>query len=205
MNEPYKLYKELLNQKYKKSGDCVDWSIVTSVKNKEIKLFFQGSTEKRDWINNFDFPSKVYKKQESVIRVARGWGNAYKSCNDIVMDALTNQINKYPEFSVLIIGHSYGGAMAILAAEDLYFRTKKKSDVITFGSPKVVKDNATKDYIKSCVSIIQQYANVNDFVPMIPFFFKQVNKIEIDKKVFGGIFNTVKYHLMYGDEKIYKT
>lgn len=75
--------------------------------------------------------------------VAKGWADAYKSANDLIMEKLISVLK--PDYNVEICGWSYGGAVALLAAEDFYFRTKIKPDVITFGAPKPLFGNKTKN------------------------------------------------------------
>ncbi|MBR5932387.1 MAG: hypothetical protein IK002_00215 [Treponema sp.] len=209
MMEPWELWKEIYFSEYTVSGDCVDWTVKVYDDEKTVRLLFQGSNDKHDWINNFNFPVKPYKKQENTLWVAGGWANAYTSCNEIIMEKFIETINKYSDknYSTEICGYSYGGALALLAAEDLCFRTKIKAHVTTFGAPKPLFGKKTFNYVKSCVLSAKQYANVNDFIPyLVPFYgYRMLNKIKVgDKFCIFKLFHTNKYHLAYGDPSIYE-
>ena len=202
--KPNELFDLVFDISYKNVGDDVDYCIF--VKEEKIYLAFEGSRTKRDWQNNLNFPRKIYKKQYSCLKAARGWGDAYKSCNNIVMEELISVMDDYPFFPVVIIGHSYGGAMAVLAAEDLHYRTRTMPSVITFGAPKCLFGNKSKKYVKSCCVEITQYQHVHDIVPRMPPFsgYHSVNVkwVGKDRWKFWEIFKPY-YHVSYGDENLY--
>lgn len=165
-----------------------------------LYLLFQESTSKKDWEINFDFPVKVYKKQENTILAHRGFVKAWKSCNDIIMDnfikAITDEykmINK-----IVIAGWSYGGAMAQLAAEDLHFRTHIKPVLITYGSPKILFGRKPKKYFTSCIDKeSKQFANRSDLVTKVPPFYSTFNRIKLGKFNLIELFKC-KIHCKYG-------
>lgn len=205
--KPEELYELIKKTEYTKSGDDVDWAVVVDDFEKVVRLLFEESTTKRDWHNNFDFPVKIYKRQESCMLIARGWGNAWKSCNDLVMDALIKEKQVHKDYRVEICGWSYGGAMSVLAAEDYCYRTHDKASVITFGAPKPLWGRKTWKYMSGCVTNAMQYAHVNDVVPLcIPLpGYKMINKVKVGSdfcilKLFRGDI----YHCCYGNADLYK-
>lgn len=206
--KPHEYFEVIKNANYTKSGDDVDWAIIVDDDRDKIILSFKESNSKRDWINNFNFPIKPYKNQSTCLLVTRGWAKAYKTCNDEVMENLIKQLsNTDKDYHIEIIGWSYGGALAILACEDLYFRTGIKANVITFGAPKVSFGRKTRNYIfTECCNSVHQYANVNDVVTYLPPFpfYKHIMRINV-----GDKFNLIKlckpniYHTIYGDKELY--
>lgn len=205
--EPHKIFSKILTNDYFTSGDFVDWVLLIDDVEQCIYLMFQGSNQKRDWQNNFNFPVKVYKKQESCLMVARGWGNAWKSCNDEIMASTIQAAENNPEYDLIICGHSLGGEMAILAAEDLYYRTEIHPVLVTFGAPKSIFGSKTAEYINWCCSgDVYQYADRNDIVPFLPPFpgYRHIKKIKIGERFsLKKLFNPIVYHMSYGDEKRY--
>lgn len=207
--KPWELFEEIKNTQFIQSGDCVDWAVKEYPEEKVIRLIFEESCEKRDWRNNFDFPAKPYKQQENVLWFARGWGNAYKSCNDEIMTALIQMVEncrKKGFYSVEICGWSYGGAMALLAAEDYNYRTHDKAGIVTFGAPKPLWGKKTFNYVMSCVAYAKQYAHVNDVVPFcIPLpGYRMLNKVKIGSGFcIAKLFKPDVYHCCYGDETLY--
>jgi hypothetical protein len=207
--KPWELYEEIKKTKYTKSGDSVDWAVKVYPDEKLIRLLFEESTEDRDWRNNFDFPIKPYKQQDNTLWFARGWGNAYKSCNDEIMEKLTKTFYELKDqsYTVEVCGWSYGGAMALLAAEDFCYRTGYLPGVVTFGAPKPLWGRKTKKYVASCLAYCFQYAHVNDFVPVcIPLpGYRMVNKVKVGKDFcILKYFKTGEYHCSYGDKSLYE-
>lgn len=207
--EPWELFgmiKGIEHKKFNTSGDDVNWLVKVNKGTKTVSLIFEESCGSTDWKNNLNFPAKLYKNQQSCIRAARGWGNAYKSCNDIIMSSFIKAVTDNPSYKIEICGWSYGGAMAILAAEDFYFRTHIKPRVITFGAPKPIFGRKSKKYILSCVKEMQQYSNVNDLVVYMPPLpgYKRLSTNKV-----GGRFSLLKlfkpsvYHCIYDDKTIY--
>ena len=208
--KPWELFEEIKRTEYTKSGDSVDWAVKVYPEEKLVRLLFEESADDRDWKNNFDFPIKPYKQQENTLWFARGWGNAYKSCNDEIMEKLiktyTDDLKK-DGYSVEVCGWSYGGAMAVLAAEDFNYRTGNKAGVVTFGAPKPLWGRKTWEYVRSCVAYAVQYAHVNDVVTLcIPLpGYRMIQKVKVGKDFcIFKLFNAEKYHCMYGDKNLYK-
>lgn len=201
------LYKLIRSTKYNKNGLDVDWKIEVDKVEKKIRLLFQGSVSKTDWRINLQFPVKPYKRQTITWFGCKGWVKAYKSCNDIIMDAISKTINEYPKYIIEVSGHSLGGVMTIYAAEDINYRFGIKPEVITFGCPKCVFGSKTKKYIYNCFSSIIQYRNINDFVtynpPLIGYKHINDNRLNIKFKL-KELFNLDSNHHIYGIEKYYK-
>lgn len=207
--KPHEIFTEIkqtTHRVFKEAGDCVNYMIRTIIEEKTIYLMFEESDGKRDWQVNFNFPVKPYKKQESVLYAATGWSNAYKSCNDEIQADVKKACDMFPDFKVVITGWSYGGAMAVLAAEDFYFRNKRKPELITFGAPKVLFGEKSKQYVAACCEPILQYANYNDIVSYLPPFpfYTHLEKVSIGE-AFNPIklLNPKKYHTNYDDLNIY--
>lgn len=207
MWELFNLIKSIKHSEYTTSGDNVQWIIKVDDVNKVVMLIFEETADKRDWINNFNFPVKIYKKQESCLLAARGWGNAYRSCKDEVMYAMEVAIDIAKDYDFHICGWSYGGALSVLAAEDFYYRFHKKASVYTFGSPKPLWGKKAQRYVRSCINDIRQYNHINDCVTLLPPFvgYKRVVKNKIGKGFsLCKLFNPNVYHCIYDEEKLYK-
>lgn len=189
---------------FKKIGLDVDYAIKRYDDEKILRLFFQGSRSKTDWLLNFNFPVKAYKKQQNKLKYHAGWIKAYKSANDEIMSEFVKEADTYQGYRIEIIGHSLGGALAVYAAEDFNFRTGKKPVLITFGAPKAVFGKKTQKRLLDSCSEIHQYAHKDDLVPMIPPCYKHLNKISCGKK-FSLIefFKFVWYHTHYDEESYY--
>lgn len=204
---PFDLFNAMQEFEYFNSGDDVDWLLFISDIEKVIYLFFQPTRTKRDWENNFNFPVKVYKNQKSCIKASRGWGDAWKSCNDEIMEVTIKAVDQNPDYDFIISGWSLGGAMSVLAAEDFYYRTGKNPTLITFGSPKPCFGLKTAKYIKKCCNgKVLQYADRNDIVTYLPPFpgFSHVKRVTIGEKFsIKKLLDPTIYHCIYGDADRY--
>ena len=201
---PWELFNFLKTLKYTKVGDAVDYCI-TELQD-YLVLAFQETSDNEDWRNNFRFAKKLYKRQLSCMRVHKGYGEAWKSCNDLIIKQLRDATDRTDK-PLLIIGWSYGGAMSLLAAEDWHYRTGSKAMVVTFGSPKVCGDRKTTKYFESVMEAVQ-WENVNDVVrflaPIPGYHHVAEHKCGDEKFCLLKLFNAQKYHTQYGDKKIYE-
>lgn len=193
--KPADIFLMIKKASYTKTGDDVDWTITEA--DGRTWLLFEESTTKRDWIINFNFPRKLYKFQKHPLLIHGGYGKSWKSANDTIMAEATKHED------LIIAGWSFGGAMAVLAAEDYYYRTGRKATVVTFGAPKVAGCKRTADFLRSCGDFTQ-YADECDAIPLLPPFpgYHQINKTKV-----GGPFCILKwkdaeyYHCNYDKEE----
>lgn len=178
-----------------------DLNYCIKIEDDAVYLFFQESNGKKDWKDNLNFipiPCKVYKKQKGWLFCHRGFVREYKSGNDRIMTEFATAVLQTKK-KAIISGWSNGAAMAVLAAEDFYFRTKIKPEVISFGAPKVCLDPFSAIHIKHACSSVTEYCNKNDIVTKVPPFFWHVHKRKIDKKKLFGIFDPWNYHTHYDE------
>lgn len=206
--KPNELFNLIQDVSYNTSGLDVDWKIIVDEVDHVIRLLFQETTSKTDWKTNLNFPAKLYKAQQYFFLIHRGYGKAWKSCNEEITKAFIETTKKFPEYKTQIAGWSYGGAIAPLAAEDLYFRTGKKiNEVMTFGAPRPLFGCITKSHFKKSAEKYTQYAFTYDFVTWLPFLYYRPNTTILDVKncwKMWRVFQIVKYHCDYGNEKYYK-
>ena len=193
------LFKLIKTSEYNKTGLDVDYLVYVVPEEKAVYLLFAGSNSKIDWKIDFNFPLKPYKRQTTCLMVHRGFVKAWKSANDKIIEEFADIVNFHPGYEVYVAGWSYGGAMAILAGEDYFYRTGKKARLITYGAPKILSGNKSKEYVASCFRTVEQYGQYNDIVTHVATFYKHV-KI----KRCGDKFNLIKmlknikyYHCNY--------
>lgn len=192
------LFKLIKHSDYTKVGKDVDYNIYVMQEEKKIYLLFFGSNSLMDWRINFNFFSKVYKNQKSCLKIHRGFIKAWKSANDVIMGELIKLVNEHPDYRVVIAGWSYGGAISILASEDFYFRTLKKPILITFGSPKIVPNKKSKDYLLSCCHSVRQFNQDNDLITKLVPFYRHIKEIGCGENFsLFKLFNVKKYHTTY--------
>lgn len=206
--KPNEIFDLIRETEFNTSGLQVDWKVIVDKVDGVIRLLFEESSGKQDWKTNLNFPAKLYKRQKYFFHVHGGYGKAWKSCNDEVMKAFIDAKMRFPLYETQIAGWSYGGAMAVLAAEDYKYRTGLKVDeLMTFGAPKPLYGFFSWLHFRKSVKESKQYTLTYDFVTWVPPLYSRINTVIVDKKncwKLWRVFNIEKYHCSYGDETYYK-
>ncbi|KAK9247302.1 Alpha/Beta hydrolase protein [Lipomyces tetrasporus] len=124
---------------------------------KRILLVFRGTSSLTNWFTNLDTIQEPYPyfSSESVTgcsrcKVHRGFLRSYLETRANTQPALEELKAKYPDYSLLVTGHSLGGAIAILAAADL-ITDGYTPEIVTYGQPRVGNQEFANwiDYIVS--------------------------------------------------------
>lgn len=205
--QAWELYNLIWNTEYRKSGYDLDWKVLVFDDEKRVRLLFQPSSSKKDWfINIAGFFPIVRIINYLPILFTVGWKKVYDGCSDLIMEDLIRNINEHPDYDVEISGHSYGGAISVIAALDLYKRTKIKADVTTFGAPMPLFSIFSKLFAKLLLGNVTQYAHWNDVVTYCPplIGYHNVTVKKLGSFSIKGLFDPYNYHLSYSDENLYK-
>lgn len=142
--------------------------ITKSDKFKRICVVFRGSEEKLDWYHNL--LAWKYKLPNHKCKVHKGF---YKQLNDYdnfikISDQLKLEISENPSYSVYILGHSLGGALASIFGFLYANTTNNFITVISFASPRV-GDKKFKELFENQTNLRHyRFTNKHDVVPNIP-------------------------------------
>lgn len=166
----------------------------------EIVIVFAPSNSNDDWKINFSFPKKPYKRMPIPFYVHGGFLREWKKINDGFLQAVDGF-----SLPITVMGWSYGGAMATLCYEDIWFNFPHKRDTIrlvTFGSPRVIGFKNFRQIAKRFAGVTL-YANGSDIVTCVPpvlFGFRHVSKLTRigDRFNIIGLFKPNKYHHIDG-------
>lgn len=167
--------------------------------NSENILLFAPSNSKIDWKNNFNFWKKPYKQMKVKFYVHGG----FLKCWKLVRDEILRYIKDAKLDNLTIVGWSYGGAMATLCTEDIWYHFPDLRDntrTITFGAPKaisIIGYNRVIDRFQN----MTMYKNGSDIVTKVPFNwmgFKHVSRLTKigEKPKFLKYFRPYFYHSM---------
>ncbi|MBW4520452.1 MAG: lipase family protein [Scytolyngbya sp. HA4215-MV1] len=174
--------------------DCIDQSatdtqcaVLLDAPGANLYIVFRGSEKRADWNTNFDIQEEVADFQEAVIqeqivdnrepiypyagesksgaKMHRGFVSAYMSVREQIHTYLKN----YTAATVIVTGHSLGGALATLAAVDVQynFASKFKIEVYTFGAPRV-GNGGFRDSFNRRVPDSYRFVYGMDIVPALP-------------------------------------
>ena len=168
----------------------------------ETVIIFAESNSLTDWMINLDFPKTAYKRMETTFYAHRGFLKEWKLIEDFFVGFIEDKFERGEDVKpITIVGWSYGGAMATLLKESLWFSfpmLRKTTKMITFGSPRSVgflKFNGVRERWNNCTL----YRNGFDLVPSIPFLFMGFRHVRKntqigEKRCITKIFKTGKYH-----------
>lgn len=163
----------------------------------EIILALKGTTSNEEWLMDFKILPMPYHPLSNRIKgwkkfwkynkdckgctVHKGFYDGAKVIHDAVFDKVNNLLDEYPTYNFLITGHSLGGALAPMIANE-YDSDKRRINVITFGAPKFGNKQLaewlneiwnTNDHCNNIKEITKSnsYIRVShkgDLVPMLP-------------------------------------
>jgi len=195
-----KEYAELLlSGDWATAGTDTQYKIIEE--DDETIIVFAESNSKMDWKINFNFPKKAYKKEKQSMYVHRGFLKEWKLIRDILLNYVEGAFYIGSVKKITVVGWSYGGAMATLCMEDLFysFPTLRSSlELITFGSPRLIGCWNFKK-VKHVWENTTRYHNGSDIVACVPFLFMGFRHIKKEvhigkKKCLFRFFNPHKNH-----------
>ena len=107
-----------------------------SSSNKAIIVAFRGSSNIKNWIDDFDFFQIPYTKCVGCL-MHNGFYLGYLTISHTMKSQIQLLLSKYRGSSIYVTGHSLGGALATIAALDIKHTYDVPIKVYTFGQPRV--------------------------------------------------------------------
>jgi hypothetical protein len=170
----YDAMKECLSTTYTQVENAGDYAIKRD--GDTLKIFFEWSDGKKDWMNNFDFPIKPYHHMKNLWFCHRGFLKVWKSIEPYLVAEIGN-----PEIKKIeIVGYSHGAAIALLCYEYCIFN-RPDCDVqgVGFGCPRVFWGFIAKK-VKERFKNFKVVRNGRDIVTHVPpalFGFRHISEI----------------------------
>jgi len=132
-----------------------------------IYVVFRGTKTISEWISNAQFAQVDYTYVADGGMTHRGFTDLYASIEGDVVASITAAKAQFPNATILLTGHSLGGALAILAGPDLEERTGYVPVLYNFGAPRV-GDPTFSQRFEGLVETSWRTVNTNDLVPKLP-------------------------------------
>lgn len=106
---------------YTTTSGGVDYAFQTE--GATLYIYFQGSNQKVDWKNNFDFPKEPYHDMDIPYNVHRGFLQCWKEIEDIIIQKIkeTGENGNYKYNKIIVSGYSHGGALAQFCHECVWY------------------------------------------------------------------------------------
>ncbi|CCH42272.1 putative secreted protein [Wickerhamomyces ciferrii] len=164
--------------------------ITLDKKNKQIIVSFRGSTSATDWASDLQMYPVDYHSISKLkgtnkchdCKVHYGFYRDLGKISNSIIKPVDELFAKYPDFKLIVVGHSLGGALATLVG--IEFRVKGYEPlVIAYGCPKLMnsqlaawvnkifkvdnladKINSGEDIDWGLIRIVHE----DDYVPMLP-------------------------------------
>lgn len=136
-----------------------------------IYVVFRGSSSAMNWLDDFEILQVKYDTfPECNCSVHYGF---YQSALGVQINTLysIHSIREtYPDYSIIVTGHSYGAAVALLVAMELVRAGYHDIKVYNYGQPRV-GDDAFATFVNSVFAAGDDYVRVThnrDIVPHLP-------------------------------------
>ena len=164
-----KLFEDCLNANYFDFGDYGSVAAKISPDGRTLYIYFQWSKGRRDWINNFAFASKAYKRMKFTWRCHRGFLRVWKSIQDQVLKLAFDAVATSPQIDTIVcVGYSHGAPLAALAVENFkYLGLSYKVFGVGFGSPKFIWGKLPPE-VGVRFDTFTNVSNRNDIVTYMP-------------------------------------
>ena len=107
------LFRSNLTGSWTTTGDDVQFKIERS--NGVARLYFQCTSSKKDWIDNFTFWVKPYRDMPVKWYAYKGFIDKYKSARDAILEAIRG------DNQIIVSGYSQGAALGLLAYKNILF------------------------------------------------------------------------------------
>jgi hypothetical protein len=175
----YNAMKDCLSTVYKQVENAGDYAVQRD--GDTLNIFFEWSDGAEDWMNNFDFPIKPYRRMENLWFCHRGFLKVWKSIEPyLVKDICNLEVSK-----INIVGYSHGAAIALLCYEYCIFnRPDCEIEGVGFGCPRVFWGIVPRS-VKRRFNNFKVVRNGRDIVTHVPpafFGFRHISEVvEIGK------------------------
>lgn len=145
----------------------VNGFIGTSKADQSIYVIFRGSMTITNWLDDFETLMTNYPLCHQCL-VHAGFYYSALSVKDDVVASVQYLQKMYPDYSVVVAGHSLGGALATLTAVNLITNDITKIRHFSFGSPRLANE-AASSFISKLLPEIYRTTHYKDIVPHNPF------------------------------------
>lgn len=151
---------------YDKKTDLHGYVGVIQPEN-QILVVFRGSASTRNWMDDADVILTQYSTfVECNCNVHSGF---YASSNNIypfVHEYVNDMLDIFPNFNVIITGHSYGAAVAQLISMEL-LSNGIYSSLYNYGQPRI-GDRNYANFVNSKMDKLWRFTHYKDMIPHIP-------------------------------------
>lgn len=175
-----KLFKRCLKAIYENTARSGNYAI--EVEGDTLYLLFQWSKGFWDWVHNFLFPAKPYKRMKCIWFCHRGFRKVWRAMRDEVEARVKEILANNPNIKeIKCIGYSHGGALSVFATEDMEYLYGKfyKVSGYGFGAPRVLWGKVPREvkYRLRNFTLVRNIGDIVTHVPPMLFGFRNVGTL----------------------------
>ncbi|KAF7323947.1 putative feruloyl esterase A [Mycena kentingensis (nom. inval.)] len=154
------------------SGGNTQGFVARDDSRKEIVVSFRGTFSVADAITDIQIllTPLVSPGLSKSVSVHSGFLDAYNDVAQVVLNGVKGQVQAHPAYSIVVTGHSLGGALASIGAVSIKTALPTTPmKLFTFGQPRT-GDAAYASFVESAIGVNNIFRAVHTFdgVPTIP-------------------------------------
>ena len=136
-------------------------------REKRIYVAYRGTSSYSNWMSDLEVKQIPYATYpECNCKIHTGFYQSALNVKSQTVDALMALTKKYPNYSVVITGHSYGAAVAQIMAMEL-LTLDYEVDVYNYGQPRVGNQKYA-DFVNVKLNSYWRFTHNRDIVPHLP-------------------------------------
>lgn len=162
------LFRRCLKAKYISTAESGNYAI--EAEGDTLYLLFQWSNGFWDWVNNFLFPARPYKRMKCFWFCHRGFLKVWKAMRDEIEVYVEEILSNNPNLKKIVcVGYSHGAAVSVFATEDMEYLYGEKYSVsgYGFGCPRVLWGIVPGE-VKHRLRNFKAIRNIPDIVTHVP-------------------------------------
>ncbi len=137
----------------------------------QIFVVFRGSSSARNWLEDFEIKQVPYLSNNNQCTDCKVHNGFYKSSlavkNDVLL-SVRGLKKKYPNYEIIVTGHSYGASCAQLIGLELLANGYQDVSVYNFGQPRV-GNKIFANYVETILADkLWRFTHNKDIVPHLP-------------------------------------
>lgn len=135
--------------------------------SKSIYVVLRGSSSTMNWLDDFEVKQVPYTSYpECNCKVHNGFYHSALGVSNKTIESVKSMKKKYPSYSVVVTGHSYGASCAQLLAMELE-KNGIETKLYNYGQPRV-GDNKYASFVNTIIPIYYRVTHNKDLVPHVP-------------------------------------
>lgn len=136
----------------------------------QVVVSFRGTQSIRNWVANVDITTDdcddLPVSSDSDCKIHSGFNEAYNQVKESMFTFIANASSTYPNYTLVVTGHSLGGAVGTIAAANLRAQGYP-CDLYTFGSPRVGNEDFV-NFVNDQEGSEFRVTHLDDPVPRLP-------------------------------------